>query len=119
MRLAIVFLLLQQGGVLSAKFWAVYTDDLIHILWRIHKCCLLVDLFIACILYADDVCLLAPSRSAMQYLLDICSDYAATWCIKYNERKTKLMYFGKNFETFVCSPILLNGSPLDFVKEWK
>ena len=37
----------------------------------------------------------------------------------YNERKSKLMYFGKKFELFSSSPILLNGVPLEFVSEWK
>ena len=64
-----------------------------------------IDNFIASILYADDVCLLAPSRRAIQKLLDICSSYAASWCIMYNERKSKLMYFGPNFKTFSCASI--------------
>ena len=109
----------RQGGVLSAKFWALYMDDLVVELRKSCNGCHIADLFIACILYADDVCLLAPSRKSMQKLLDICSAYASSWCIKYNERKTKVMYFGKNFETFYCAPILLNGMQLEFVKEWK
>ena len=109
----------RQGGVLSAKFWAIYMDDLIILLKKSHKGCFLADLFLACILYANDVCLLAPSRTAMQKLLDICSDYAQQWCIKYNERKTKLMYFGKNPDSFTCHPLFLNGQPLEFVSEWK
>ena len=109
----------RQGGVLSAKFWAVYMDNLVKELRETGKGCHMVDLFIACILYADDVCLLAPSRRSLQLLLDICSKYAFTWCIKYNERKTKLMYFGGNFESFSCSPIVLNDVPLDFVPKWK
>ena len=72
-----------------------------------------------CILYADDVCLLAPSRKTMQHLLDICSDYVLRWCIRNNERKTKLMFFGKDFDSFTCAPVYLNGVPLDFVSEWK
>ena len=26
-------------------------------------------------MYADDICLLTPNASAMQYLLDVCYDY--------------------------------------------
>ena len=55
----------------------------------------------------------------MQHLLNVCSEYASYWCIKYNERKMKLMYFGKGFENFECSTIFLNGVPLEFVPEWK
>ena len=109
----------RQGGVLSARFWAVYMDDLIKKLRRSGMGCHITNFFIACILYADDVCLLAPSRKSMQILLDICSDYAASWCIKYNDRKSKLMYFGKKFDSFSCSSITLNNAPLEFVSEWK
>ena len=109
----------RQGGVLSAKFWALYMNDLVLLLRRTHKGCYMANLFLASILYADDLCLLAPSRSAMQKLLDTCSDYAQFWCIRYNEQKTKLMYFGKNYSSFTCHPLSLNDKPLEFVSEWK
>ena len=73
----------RQGGVLSAKFWAIYMNDLFSLLKSTQKGCHILDLFVACILYADDVCLLAPTRKAMQCLLDTCSEYASFWCIKY------------------------------------
>ena len=109
----------RQGGVLSAKFWAVYMNDLILILREKKIGCHIIDLFIACVLYADDVCLMAPTRKAMQSLLDTCTEYASAWCIQYNEKKTKVMYFGKQFKSFTCDPLLLNGKPLQFVSEWK
>ena len=109
----------RQGGVLSARFWAVYMDDLINELSNSGVGCRISNHFITSILYADDVCLLAPSRKVIQVLLDICAKYAFSWCILYNERKSKLMYFGKGFESPSFAPITLNGSPLEVVHEWK
>ena len=109
----------RQGGVLSAKFWALYMNELVLMLKKTKQGCHIADLFIACILYADDVCLLAPTRKAMQTLLNTCSEFAEAWCIKYNEKKTKVMYFGKNPESFSCSPLILNNKPLEIVPEWK
>ena len=63
--------------------------------------------------------LLAPTRKAIPNLLHACSDYAHEWCIKYNEKKTNVMYFGENFESFTCTPLLLNNEPLEFVRELK
>ena len=109
----------RQGGVLSAKFWAVYMDDLVCRLRLTHKGCYIADLFIACVLYADDVCLMAPTCKAMQSLLDTCSEYADYWCIKYNEKKSKMMYFGRDFNSYSCTPMTLNGGALEFVHEIK
>ena len=109
----------RQGGVLSARFWAVYMDDLICELRKSGVGCYIVNYFIACILYAVDVCLLAPSSKSMQSLLDICANYASLWCINYNEKKSKLMYFEKKFDSFERPSILLNGASLEFVSEWK
>ena len=41
------------------------------------------------------------------------------WCIKYNEKKSNMMYFGKDFNSFSCAPITLNGGALEFVQEIK
>ena len=40
------------------------------------------------LMYADDICLLAPTASAMQQLLDICNDYGLANDITFNPLKT-------------------------------
>ena len=56
----------RQGGVLSAWFWALYMDDLVKQLRNTKHGCHISELFLACVLYADDVCLIAPTRKALQ-----------------------------------------------------
>jgi len=108
----------RQGGVLSAKIFAIYMDGLVLALRNTKYGCHIADIFIASVLYADDLCLLAPTREAMQILLDTCSEYAEYWCIKYNDKKSKLMFFGKKPESFTCAPVYLNNNKLDFVLKW-
>ena len=55
-------------------------------------------MFVAAIMYADDLALLAPTRSSLQTLLDICYAYGVQWCISYNPTKTNVMVFGKHVE---------------------
>ena len=94
-------------------------DDLVLQLRNTGLGCYITDLFVACVLYADDVCLLAPTKKALQLLLNVCNSYANRWCIKYNEKKTKVMYFGRS-KTFSSGRLLmLNDKPLDFVSQWK
>ena len=61
----------KQGGVLSPKIFVVYMDDLIKILQKRGIGCHVLNFFFACLLYADNICLMAPSRGALQELLRI------------------------------------------------
>ena len=60
----------RRGIFLSARFWAVYMDDLIIKLRKSSMGCHIINYFVACILYADDVCLSTPGCKSMQYLLN-------------------------------------------------
>ena len=66
--------------------------------------CHIVDSFIAAIMYADDLALMAPSRSSLRILLNICESYG-------NSTKTVVMLFGKPIESL---PLYLNGLPITF-----
>jgi hypothetical protein len=47
------------------------------------------------ILLIDDILLLSPIDSHLQKLLNICSNYSATWKIKFNASKSNIITFGK------------------------
>ena len=106
----------RQGGVLSPYLFSVYIDDLIIALRNLKIGCHIIDIFIACIVYADDICLLAPSRSALQLLLTTCENYGFTWCLSYNPLKSKVMIFGKSRHV---APLHMYGNDLEIVDEYK
>ena len=83
----------RQGGVISPHIFAVYLDDLVKLLKKSGVGCHIVGQIVSAIVYADDLCLLAPTRSSLQHLLLICQKYAEEWCISYNPKKSKLMIF--------------------------
>ena len=66
---------IKQGGVLSPRIFILYVNELIERLRRSGIGCHLFSLFVACIMYANDLCLIAPSRGAMQRLLKICENF--------------------------------------------
>ena len=45
------------------------------------------------LVYADDIALLAPCKSALSITIDVCEQYAAALGILSNGSKTKLLFF--------------------------
>ena len=66
----------RQGSVLSPALFAIYMDDLIVKLRKAGVGCHLGGVFTGVVGYADDLLLMAPSRSAMETMLKICEEYA-------------------------------------------
>ena len=110
----------KQGGILSPDFFSLYINDLVQILRKTGIGCHMISLFIACILFADDVTLMAPTRDSMQTLLNICAEYCSNFCLKFNAGKTKLMVFGKLSASMESlASISLHGEPIDYVTKCK
>ena len=109
----------RQGGILSPYFWAVYVDDLIVRLRESGYGCYIASIFAACVFYADDVALLSPTVHGMQSLIDICASYGHENALKYNFKKTKVMFFGKSARQIDPDSFKLNGGTVEIVENWK
>ena len=108
----------KQGGVLSPKIFTIYMDELIQRLRARGIGCHILDLFLACLLYADDMCLIAPTRSAMQQMLDICVEFCDEFCLAFNTKKSKVMIFGE-MKGKSITPLTLYNQPLEFLSQWR
>ena len=60
----------RQGGVLSSKLFAIYIDDSSQDLAMCKSGCYINEQCKNHVMYADDICLLAPSAIDLQRLLD-------------------------------------------------
>ena len=107
----------KQGGVLSPRIFTLYMDDLIARLRKKGIGCHLIYYFVACLLYADDLCLVAPTRGAMQQMLLICEEFCNEFCLTFNVKKSKALLFGKWPDS--VNNLYLNEQPVEFVHEWK
>ena len=83
----------RQGGVLSPKMFAIYIDDLSLDLATCTSGCYIDDQFMNHIMYADDICLLAPSAIGLQRMLDVCLDFSIRNDIKFNPIKSVCIVF--------------------------
>ena len=110
----------KQGGILSPDFFAIYINDLIILLKQSGVGCHILRRFIACLLFADDVSLIAPTRGSLQRLLNICANYCVDHCLHFNVAKTKIMVFGKLSNSIhSLTKITLNGVEIEYVTTCK
>jgi hypothetical protein len=103
----------RQGGVLSPFLFSVYIDILITKLRNSGLGLYLHRSFIGCILYADDVMLLACSLTEMQRMLNICSDVIGSLDMKFNAGKSFAIRFGKRYKS-KCAALKLDGCCLEY-----
>jgi len=65
----------RQGGILSPFLFNVYLDELSN---RLNGCktgCLIGELLINHLMYADDLAIFCPYIAGLQQMLKICSEY--------------------------------------------
>ena len=110
----------KQGGVLSAILYCFYCNDLFKYLREGSSGCWINGHYMGILGYSDDNILLAPSRSALQNMLNICEDYAKGHNLKFStdknpkKCKTKCMKFLQKNRT--VKPLDLCGNPLPWVE---
>ena len=107
----------KQGGVLSPQIFTIYVDELISRLRKSGVGCHITSTFLAALMYADDLCLIAPTRSALQKLLSICEEFSTDFCLSFNGKKSKALLFGKT--NLSVDVLTLNDERIEFVKIWK
>ena len=74
----------RQGSMASPALWSVYLDLLIQELRQMGVGCHVGGLYMGAVVYADDILLMAPTRGAMQMMLDKCELYAAEHNIMFS-----------------------------------
>ena len=76
-----------QGEILSPKLFYTYVDDLSHELTLCKSGCYIDDQCMNHVMYADDICLMAPSAIGLQNVLDVCFDFSLRNYIMFNPVK--------------------------------
>ena len=69
-------------------------------------------MFYVCIVYADDILLLAPSLRALRHMLNICSIFADDNNIRINQAKSHCLHFCKFNTAIKQYPVELQGTAL-------
>ena len=111
---------IKQGGINSPDFFSCYFDDLTKYLREGKKGCFIGLLFLGAILFADDICLLSPTRSGLEKMIDTCSQYCDKFGLSFNPKKSKVMVFSKTIVSYdLLKPITMNGKDIEYTSQIK
>ena len=107
---------IKQGGINSPDFFGVYIDDIGAILRNFGVGCHIYSIFLAMILFADDLVLLAPTRQGLNKMIQLCATYCKEFGLAFNASKSKIVVFAKTkVDHKKLCPILLNGRNIEYV----
>ena len=85
----------KQGGVVSPILFINYIDELLLRLKKLGVGCYIGNLYCGSFGYADDVTLLAPTRTALRTLMSECISFAKEYSLLFNIDKSKYLIFDK------------------------
>ena len=111
----------RQGSVLSPTLFSVYLDDLLKELRQLGLGCHMGGLWVGAAGYADDLILLAPSRSAMKKMLKVCENFAESANLQFStdpvpaKSKSKCIYMCGYSDPVYPVPLQLCGADLPWV----
>ncbi len=97
----------RQGGVLSPILFNFYINDLICSLKNSDLGCHFHDLYVGCILYADDILLITASVRMLQSMLDICYITSLDLHVSFNCSKSHCIMIGPR-KTCHLADLVLN-----------
>ena len=89
----------------------MYIDDLIIKLRTAGHGCQITGFYLGCILYADDILLIASSVSELQKMLDICFLEANDLDMRFNIKKCFYFRCGARYQR-MCAPVFLGSESI-------
>ena len=107
----------KQGGILSPVLFTLYLDMLLDAIKGCGVGCHMGRTFVGAVAYADDVAILAPTRSALKKMLSVAESAGAAIKVKFNPSKSQLLLFSPSLCSGQTPPITFLGSEIPVSKE--
>ena len=71
------------------------------------------------VIYADDICLMAPSAIGLQKMLDVCFDFSLRNDIMFNPVKSVCVKFRPKNSNLSCPSVRLDSNTLEYISQTK
>ncbi|XP_078659029.1 uncharacterized protein LOC144904189 [Branchiostoma floridae x Branchiostoma belcheri] len=109
----------RQGCNLSPTLFNLYINDLVKELDN-SECMppALHNLYVSCLLYADDVVILSESDKGLQSALNRLSSFCDKWKLRVNLKKTKVVIFNKAGRCFPKQKYYFENNTIDSVPSY-
>lgn len=108
----------RQGGVLSPVLFNLYVNCMLTTLRKRNYGCHIGNLFVGCIMYADDLILLSASVLELQTMLDCCGEVGRDLAITFNCKKSHCMFIGPS-KVATPPPMVLDGAAIQWTDRIK
>ena len=108
----------RQGGVLSALFYLVCINDLLHDIDWSKSGAMLLDICVSTSVQADDIALISSNEHEMQNLIDLCEHYSSSWAFNFSPSKSQVLHYGVNPRN-VSNKLTLYGDTIPLVTSSK
>ena len=106
--------------MLSPILYAVFVDGIVD---RLEKAGCVGSLVgsetVRCLLYADDICLIADSAADLQRMLSVSQKFADESSFQFSMEKSQVVVFGPDAGDRFADEFRLMGTPMDVVSEYK
>ena len=101
------------------KLFSVYVDELSKKLSAAKTGCIINDISINHVFYADDLCMMSASLSGLQKLIDICFEYSLHNSLTFNSTKSVCIVFKPKRFKLHCPTMTLNSVSMEYVTDVK
>ena len=109
----------RQGDVMSPNLFNIYINDLPSIFDGDNDSPKLQDLYVHCLMYADDLVLMSLSEVGLQNKLNKLDEYCRKWGLEVNTKKTKVMTMSHSIEDVPSSIMRIGDATLEWVQSYK
>ena len=86
----------RQGDPISTTLFSIFINDAVEELNKLNVGINIDGYMSRCLLYADDLVLIAETPNDIQLLIDIWNTWANKWRLTINTKKSKIMNLGKH-----------------------
>ena len=109
----------RQGRILFSKLFTLYRNGLSGALSHCKAGCYINEQCMNHIMYADDICVIAPTAIALQKLVDVCFEYSIANDLIFNPVKSVCIVFKLCRLKLYYSSVCIGTEPLTYVNTVK